>query len=284
MHLETRLTGSKDKLRRVINIMLNTILGTKQRMSHTYVEETRVPVTWIKAGPCIVTQIKRQEKDGYWAVQLGFGERKIKNTTKPLQGHLKGAIKENKAPRFLREVRTENDPDLKIGDNIEVTSIFKRGDVITVTGTSKGKGFQGVVKRWGFSGGPRTHGQSDRERAPGSIGQGTTPGRVLKGKKMAGRMGQDTVTIKNLIVVDVKPEDLLMAVSGSVPGKPGSLLKIKKIKEGSLEELVEEVPQVEIQVEEEAGDEVASEDKPVDTENANKQDEKTSDTKGGLAE
>ncbi|KKR30288.1 50S ribosomal protein L3 [Candidatus Woesebacteria bacterium RIFCSPHIGHO2_01_FULL_39_32] len=233
--------------------MLNTILGSKQKMSQTFVEGTRVAVTWIKVGPCVVTQIKNIEKDGYWAVQLGFGNRNLKNTSKPLQGHLRKSTQnskfkiQNKMPRFLREVRLDSEPEFKVGDIISVSDVFKKGDVIAITGTSKGKGFAGVVKRWGFHGGPRTHGQSDRERAPGSIGQGTTPGRVLKGKKMAGRMGGDRVTVKNLIVVDVDKEAGLIAVSGPVPGVPGGLLIIKKLAEGSLEELVEEAPQVEIQ-------------------------------------
>jgi large subunit ribosomal protein L3 len=237
--------------------MLNTILGSKGKMGQTFVEGTRVPVTWIKAGPCIVTHIKNEQKDGYWAVQLGFGQKRIKNVTKPLQGHLRKVLqeqstknkeqKQNKFPRFLREVRLDKEPEFKVGDEITASKIFKRGDVVVVTGTSKGKGFAGVVKRWGFAGGPKTHGQSDRQRAPGSIGQGTTPGRVYKGKKMAGRMGGETVSVKNLIVVEVRNEDSMVALSGPVPGIPGGLLKIKKIKEGSLEELVEEVPQVEFQ-------------------------------------
>lgn len=243
--------------------MLNTILGSKQKMSQAFVEGTRVPVTWIKTGPCIVTQIKNMEHDGYWAVQIGFGEKKAKNTSKPLQGHFKKALTtkdkeqstKGKFPRFLREVRMDTEPEVKVGDVITLTDIFKKGDVIAVTGISKGKGFAGVVKRWGFAGGSRTHGQSDRERAPGSIGQGTTPGRVHKGKKMAGRMGTDRVTIKNLIVVDTNKEDGLLAVSGPVPGTSKGLLIIKKIKEGKLSELVEEVPQVEIQqVEESEGE------------------------------
>lgn len=219
-------------------------------MSQTFVEGTRVPITWIKTGPCIVTQVKSDAKDGYWAVQLGFSERRIKNVTKPMQGHLKGATKDKKAPRFLREVRLEGESGLKVGDAVNLTDIFKKGDVISVSGTSKGKGFAGAIKRHGFSGGPKTHGQSDRHRAPGSIGQGTTPGRVLKGKKMAGRMGSDRVTVKNLIVVDVNPEKDLLAVSGPVPGVVGGLLEIKKLKSGSLEELVEEAPKVVEQVEE----------------------------------
>lgn len=185
----------------------------------------RFPVTKIKAGPCVVTQIKTQDKDGYWAVQLGFGERKVKNITKPLQGHLKADIT---SARFLREVRLDSEPDLKVGDQITVADIFSKGDKITISGISKGKGFAGVVKRWHFAGGPKTHGQSDRERAPGSIGQGTDPGRVHKGKKMAGRMGGETVTIKNLKVVSIDPEKDEIRVSGPVPGIPGGLLIIRK--------------------------------------------------------
>src|SRR4030043_2092826 len=204
--------------------MLNTLLGTKQKMSQTFVEGTRVPVTWITVGPCVVTQIKNPDTDGYWAVQLGFGKKEIRNITKPLQGHLRGVTQEKKAPRFLREIRLEDKPDLKVGDVLKLVDVFKVGDLVTVTGISKGKGFAGVVKRWHFAGGPRTHGQSDRLRAPGSIGQGTTPGRVYKGKKRAGRMGQDRVCIKNLVVVSV--EDNTLAVSGPVPGNAGGLLLI----------------------------------------------------------
>lgn len=231
--------------------MINTLLGLKAKMGATYVEDTRIPVTYVVAGPCVVTQIKSQDKDGYWAVQLGFGEKRIKNVTKPLLGHLRGVIKGKKAPRFLREVRLSEKPTYKVGDQIKVSDIFKKGDVVSVTGISKGKGFAGVVKRYHFSGGPRTHGQSDRERAPGSIGQGTTPGRVYKGKKMAGRMGQDRVTIKNLVVVDVDDEKNLLAISGSLPGAKGNLLVIKKTSSGKLEELVERAPEVQVVQEEE---------------------------------
>lgn len=227
--------------------MLNSLLGSKGRMGQTFVEDTRVPITWVKVGPCVVTQIKKVEHDGYWGIQLGFGEKKTKNVTKPLQGHLRGVIKENKAPRFLREIRVDNDPNFKVGDVISFSDIFKKGDEIAVTGISKGKGFAGVVKRWKFAGGPRTHGQSDRLRAPGSIGQGTTPGRVYKGKHMAGRMGGGRVTVKNLIVVDVDNENGQIAVSGPVPGIPNGLLIIKKLASGKLEELIDEAPQVEIQ-------------------------------------
>ena len=216
-------------------------------MSQTFVEGTRVPVTWITVGPCVVTQIKNPDTDGYWAVQLGFGKKEIKNITKPLQGHLRGVTQEKKAPRFLREIRLEAKPDFKVGDVLKLVDVFKIGDLVNVTGISKGKGFAGVVKRWHFAGGPKTHGQSDRLRAPGSIGQGTTPGRVYKGKHMAGRMGQDRITVKNLIVAEMDSEKDKIALSGPVPGSTGSLLLIKKVASGKLEELVEEAPEVIIQ-------------------------------------
>ncbi len=240
--------------------MINTILGYKKTMSHTFIEDTRVPVTWVSAGPCIVTHIKSEDKDGYWAVQLGFGWKKTKNTTKSLQGHLnkslnslkdKKVLQEKKHPKFIKEVKLDIKPDVNVGDVVLINDIFRKGDVVAVTGISKGKGFAGVVKRWHFAGGPKTHGQSDRLRAPGSIGQGTTPGRVLKGKKMAGRMGQDTVTVKNLTVVDIDKDLNSIAISGAVPGPISGLLIIKKIKSGSLEDLVEETPQVKVQQEEE---------------------------------
>ena len=243
--------------------MINAILGTKQKMGQTFVKDTRVPVTWIKAGPCVVTQIKRQDPDGYWAVQLGFGEKKFKKTTKPLQGHLKAAYKDKKAARFLREIRFEKESDLKVGDTVSVSDVFKKGDLVAVSGISKGKGFAGVIKRWGFAGGPRTHGQSDRERAPGSIGQGTDPGRVWKGKKMAGNMGRQKTTVKNLIIVEVDAEKEKICVSGPVPGSTGSLLTIRKIASGQLDELVEETPDPEFQQPEVSEEEdKASEGKP----------------------
>ena len=237
--------------------MINTILAEKGRMSQTFVEGRRVPVTKVMAGPCVVTQIKKEDKDGYWAVQLGFGEKRIKNVTKPLQGHLKKSQKsklksQNSLPRYLREVRLEKEPELTVGDTIKASDIFRVGDIIQVTGTSKGKGFAGVVKRWGFAGGPRTHGQSDRERAPGSIGQTTTPGRVFKGKKMAGRMGGERVTLKNLQVVSVNPETNEIDISGPVPGIPGGLLAIKRLSEGKLEGIQEVQAQV-VEGEEVAG-------------------------------
>lgn len=209
-------------------------------MSQTFVQGYRVPVTKVLAGPCVVTQIRKMENDGYWAVQIGFGSRRIKNISKALQGHLKGAIKENKAPRFLAEVRLTEEPKLNVGDEIKTSDIFRVGDVVSVVGISKGKGFAGAVKRHHFAGGPRTHGQSDRERAPGSIGQGTTPGRVYKGKRMAGRMGSERVTVKNLHIISINPETGELFVSGALPGPRGSLVRVQKLSSGSLEDLEHE--------------------------------------------
>ncbi len=221
--------------------MINTILGSKQGLGQTFVEGFRIPITKVTAGPCVVTQIKKMDKDGYWAIQLGFSLRKAKNTSKPLQGHLKETSKDNKFPRFLREIKVDKEPEVKIGDIINIFDLFKVGDVVAVTGISKGKGFAGGVKRYHFRGGPRTHGQSDRERAPGSIGATTTPGRVLKGKKMAGRMGGERVTVKNLHIISVNPGNNELEVSGQVPGTPGSLILVHKIKSGSLKELEHEI-------------------------------------------
>jgi large subunit ribosomal protein L3 len=221
--------------------MINIIFGYKKNMSQTFVEETRVPVTVLTTGPSIVTQVKNKEKDGYIAVQLGFGEKSIKNVTKQLQGHLKGAIKEKIAPRFLREVRLGAEEELKVGDVIAPSDVLKEGDLVAVTSVSKGKGFAGVVKRHKFAGGPKTHGQSNRHRAPGSIGQGTTPGRVWKGKRMAGRMGSETVTVKNLTVVSVDNEKKELVLSGAIPGSRGTFVTVRKLSEGKLTDLVKKV-------------------------------------------
>ena len=216
-------------------------------MSQAFVKGTRVPVTKIKAGPCVVTQIKTQDKDGYWSVQIGYGGRNIKNVTKAMQGHLKGAISDKKAPFFVREIKFTQKPEFKVGDRLQVSDIFSAGDVIGVTGTSKGKGFAGVVKKWGFSGLPRTHGTAKKGRSPGSIGRGTTPGRVLPGKKMAGRMGGNTVSVKNLVVVSIDEEANIVEVSGTVPGSRGTNLILTKIRAGKLSDLEEKTPVAQIQ-------------------------------------
>jgi large subunit ribosomal protein L3 len=202
------------------------ILGKKVGMTQIFDEKGEaVPVTVIKAGPCFVTQVKTLERDGYTAIQLGFEEVKRKSLTNAEWGHLS---KNNLPPlRYLREIRVSDAEDYEVGQKIRV-SIFDVGDVVDVTGISKGRGFAGVVKRHGFRGGPKTHGQSDRHRAPGSIGQTTRPGRVYKGKRMAGHMGVERVTVQNLKVVLVDPERDLLAVKGSVPGSRNSLLIIKE--------------------------------------------------------
>ena len=210
-------------------------------MGQTYVSGTRVPVTCITITPSVVTQVKTNEKDGYWGIQLGFGNKRIKSTSKPLQGHLKKTSTKEFSPKFLKEIRLESQGEAKVGDQVKASEIFKVGDKIAVKGVSKGKGFAGVVKRWHFAGGPKTHGQSDRQRSPGSIGQTTTPGRVFKGKRMAGRMGGDGVTVKNLHVISIDAEKNEMFVSGAVPGKFGDLLILTKISEGSLKDLAREV-------------------------------------------
>lgn len=211
--------------------MLNTILGSKLKMGQAFVEGVRTPVTYVLAGPCVVAQVKKIDKDGYWAVQIGFGQKKIKNMTKPMLGHLKKTLTEKYAPRFIREVKFKEEPQYNVGDIIKISDIFAVGDTLSAKGVSKGKGFAGGVKRWGFSGGPKTHGQSDRQRAPGSIGQGTTPGRVYKGKHMAGRMGSDVVTVKNLKVVSIDEDKNEIGVRGALPGRKETLLILKRLNE-----------------------------------------------------
>lgn len=182
---------------------------------------TVVPVTLVQAGPCVVTQVKQSEQDGYQAVQLGFLNAKRLN--KPTEGHLKDLPK----TRILQEFRLTEAGDLKRGDMIEA-SVFETGDRIDVIGTSKGRGFQGVVKRHGFHGGPASHGHKDQQRMPGSIGAGGVQ-RVFKGMKMAGRMGNDTVTVKNLKIAEVR-EGGILAIAGAVPGARNSILKIRTAK------------------------------------------------------
>ena len=202
------------------------ILGKKIGMTTVFENNgTAVPCTVIEAGPCYITQIRTKEKDGYEAVQLGFEEKKEKNTTKPLIGK----FKKIKTPvlRHLKEVRDFPKGEMKEGDTVNVT-LFNEGDTVKVTGISKGKGFQGVVKRHGFGGGQRTHGQSDRERAPGSIGGSSYPSRVFKGQRMAGRMGNDTITVRNLKVVKIFSDSNLILIKGAVPGTKSGIVEIYK--------------------------------------------------------
>jgi large subunit ribosomal protein L3 len=210
--------------------MINGILGKKVGMTQVFAPTGEViPVTVVEAGPCVVTQVKTKATDGYDAVQIGFEESKRLN--KPERGHLEqqGRREQTKLPmlRRLHELRTAQATEHKVGEKVDA-SVFKAGDVVDVVGVSKGKGFAGVVKRHHFSGGPKTHGQSDRWRAPGAIGSGTTPGRILKGKRMAGRMGNDQVTVQNLQIVEADPSRNLILIRGSVPGGANGLLLIKK--------------------------------------------------------
>jgi large subunit ribosomal protein L3 len=205
--------------------MLKGLLGKKIGMTQIFDDNgTAIPVTIIEAGPCYVTQIRKVETEGYSAVQLGFGEVKPKRLTSGQVGHLK---RNDIAPlRYLREFRIKDD-EISEGDQLTV-GVFELGDYVDVTGTSKGRGFAGVVKRHGFRGGPKTHGQSDRQRAPGSIGATSGTARVFKGKRMPGHMGNRRVTSQNLKIVLVDAERNLIGVRGAVPGPKGGLLVIKE--------------------------------------------------------
>ena len=202
------------------------ILGRKKGMTRVFSEGGIVePVSVIEAGPCIVTQVKTRQANGYEAVQVGYEEAKRLN--EPEEGHLK------RLPplRHLKEFRVDDLGDAQIGQRIDV-SMFEAGDIVNISGVSKGKGFAGGMKRHHFKGGPKTHGQSDRARAPGSVGAGTTPGRVWKGTKMAGHMGNKKVTALNLKVVRVDPERNLLLVRGAVPGARNGMLVIRPAKRG----------------------------------------------------
>jgi len=203
------------------------ILGKKVGMTQVFDDTGEaIPVTVIEAGPCYVTQIKSEKRDGYEAIQLGFGEARRLN--KPQRGHLPKGVPDL---RYSREVSVDDVSAYEVGQKIDA-SVFAVGDLVDVTGISKGKGFAGAMKRHGFSGGPITHGQSDRARAPGSIGSTSTPGRVFKGMRMAGHMGHERVTVQNLQVVLVDPERNLLAVRGAVPGARGGLVTVKSAVKG----------------------------------------------------
>ncbi|VAW24613.1 LSU ribosomal protein L3p (L3e) [hydrothermal vent metagenome] len=203
------------------------IIGKKIGMTSVFsVEGKNIPCTVIEAGPCVVTQVKTKETDGYDALQLGYGEKKEKNTSKAEYGHLKKAGTTPK--QHLVEFRNNFEGEYKPGDTINV-DIFHENDYVDVIGVAKGKGFQGVVKRYNFRGvGDSTHGQHNRERAPGSLGASSYPSRVFKGMRMAGRHGGRTETIENLLVIKIIPESNLIVVKGSVPGAKGSNLIIRK--------------------------------------------------------
>lgn len=207
--------------------MFKGLIGRKVGMTQIFDDDgIAFPVTLIEAGPCYVTQVKTEEADGYSSVQIGFDEVKPQRLTRGQLGHLK----RNELPplKVLREFRMKT-PEVSEGDLLKA-DVFEKDERVDIIGTSKGRGFAGVVKRYGFAGGPKTHGQSDRQRAPGSLGSGTTPGRVFKGKRGPGRMGNDRVTSANVRVVLVDPERNLIAVDGSVPGSKGGLVVIKAVR------------------------------------------------------
>ena len=202
--------------------MIQEIMGRKLSMTQIFKDNGKAEVvTAVEAGPCVVVQVKTEAKEGYNAAQLGFG--KAKRLKSPQRGHLKelGEFK------YLREFRLDDTEGVNVGDSVDV-SLFQEGDLVDVTGMSKGKGFAGTVKRYSFAGGPKTHGQSDRHRAPGSIGAGASPGRVLKGTHMAGHMGNERVTARKLEVLKTDPEHNLLLVKGAVPGAKNGLLLIGK--------------------------------------------------------
>jgi large subunit ribosomal protein L3 len=200
--------------------MIPGIIGRKLGMTQIFRDDGKVEaVTALEAGPCSVVQIKTEAKEGYNAVQLGFGE--AKRLKSPQRGHLRGLGNF----KYLREFRVDDIGDIEVKVDV---AMFQEGDLVDVTGVSKGKGFAGVVKRYGFAGGPKTHGQSDRHRHGGSIGATTSPGRVLKGTRMAGRMGNRRVTVRKLEVLKTDPERNLLLVKGAVPGAKNGLLLITK--------------------------------------------------------
>ena len=202
--------------------MLQEIIGRKLGMTQIFRDNgEREAVTAIEAGPCAIIQVKTATKEGYKAVQLGFGE--TKRLKSPQRGHLRGLGQF----KYLREFRVNDTEAVEVGGRVDV-SLFKEGDMVDVSGVSKSKGFAGVVKRHGFAGGPKTHGQSDYHRHPGSIGATTSPGRVFKGMRMAGRMGGGRITVRNLEVFEADPERNLLLVKGAVPGNRNGLLLIRK--------------------------------------------------------
>lgn len=206
---------------------MNTFYGFKQKQTQDFdAKGMRVPLTWIKVEPVSVVGLKTAEKNQYNAVQIALGYKKHSN--KPTQGLLKN-LPEKISPRFIKEITLAENETKNVGEKINPSDIFNPGDKVNVSGISLGKGFAGVMKRHGFHGGPKTHGQSNRARHAGSIGQTTTPGRVYKGKRMAGHMGVEKVTVRNLEVFAVKPEENLLLIKGLVPGFRGGMLKIIKI-------------------------------------------------------
>ena len=207
--------------------MGNRIFGKKLGMTRYFIDEGKsVPVTLVQAGPCFVIQKKTTEKDGYEAIQVGFDEKKPARVNKPLQAHQK--VAGEKCFYCLKEIRVDDSKEYELGQEITAEDILQIGDIVTVSGKSKGRGYAGVMKRWGFGGGRKTHG-SRSHRVPGSIGMSATPSRVIKGKKLPGRMGYARTTVKNLIVLDVRPESNVVAIKGPVPGSNNSIIEICRL-------------------------------------------------------
>lgn len=250
--------------------MVPGILGKKIGMTQIFKEDgSRVPVTVLEVGPCSVQAVKTAEKDGYNSVQIGYEDTKEQRVKKPQRAYLKANSLQPK--RFVREIRCEEAPDVKVGDTL-TNKMFQEGDYLDITGVSKGKGFQGGMKRCGWSGGKETHG-SMTHRAPGSIGQSSYPSRVFKGMGMAGHMGSNTTTVQNMEVVDVDFENNTIAVQGSVPGANGTYLVIRYAKKKPLAErtYVEEEPEEEKQPEE--AQQEAQQDQPQEEQQQEKPDE-----------
>lgn len=206
--------------------MLKAILGKKLGMTQIFTEDgLLIPVTVVQAGPCVVTQVKTQEKDGYNALQIGFDDIREKLVSKPKKGHFDKSGVPYK--RYLREYRIDNEADMNVGDDIKVDA-FQKGDLVDVTGTSKGKGFAGAIKRWNQGRGPMSHG-SRYHRRVGSLSAGSSPGKVFKTKRLPGRMGGERITVQNLEIVRVDAERNLLLIKGAIPGAKGSLLSVKAV-------------------------------------------------------
>lgn len=204
---------------------MSALLGKKIGMTNVFSSDGRlVPVTVLQVGPCVVTQVKTEETDGYTALQLGFDEKPVERLNKPIAGHLKKAT--DKGFRVMKEFRTDSVEEVEAGATLGV-DMFSVGEKVTVTGISKGRGFQGTIKRHGFSRGPETHGNRNH-RKPGSVGNSAWPGKIIKGKKMPGHMGVDKTTVKNLTIVDIKHDDNLILVKGAVPGFKTGVVEVRK--------------------------------------------------------
>jgi large subunit ribosomal protein L3 len=207
--------------------MSKGLIGKKLGMTSVFTPDGRyIPVTVVLAGPCVITQVKNQAKDGYNALQLGFGEKRASRTTKPLQGHFKKSG--GSCYAYLHEVEVDNPDDFSAGSTIGL-DLFKVGERVDVVGTSKGRGFAGVMKRHGFGGGRKTHG-SKCHRIPGSIGCSAWPAKVIKGKKLPGHYGVERKTVRNLEIVDIRPDENLILIKGAIPGHRQAMVEIKKLK------------------------------------------------------